>query len=147
MKVLILLVLLCLLLPQTLTQPTVSAKDRENLVFIHNSQGIDWRLVKAVAIVESKLNHKAKGHIGITSYGLMQLGAWHARVHKIKIIDLYNPSINVRIGSKYLRDMIVKYGFKEGIQIYSLGETKYAKGKRNIRYYNKVLKAYRSIDI
>jgi soluble lytic murein transglycosylase-like protein len=136
--------LISVLLPIRLDCPTYNVKLQDYLFEAHSVSNIDWRLVKAVAIVESELNHRARGGKG-RWHGLMQLSEFHARQNGIQISDLYDPIANIHIGSRYLSDMIQKYGLRGGIQAYSMGETRYSQGGRNQRYCNKVLKIYKEV--
>lgn len=101
--------------------------------------GLDWKLIKAIAITESSEDPNAIGDSG-NSYGLMQIqnsiGDYYAgRTDQ----DLLEPDVNVQIGSFFLYDMILKYGYEGGIQAYNLGETKYRAGYRSPSYLNRVL--------
>ena len=76
---------------------------------------LDPALLAAVIYRESKFDPKAKSSSG--AIGLMQLLpdtakgiALHTGGGKFVISDLYDPEINVRYGSFYLRRLMRKYG-------------------------------------
>lgn len=65
--------------------------------------GIDWRLFKAMAAVESSFDEQARSKCG--ALGLMQVMPSTAKDCGIAIpMLLYNPLINVAIGTTYLVD-------------------------------------------
>jgi soluble lytic murein transglycosylase len=77
---------------------------------------LDKELIRAVIFVESKFNIKSRGKAG--EIGLMQIipqasvTDW-ARVHKRKIpsnYELFDPELNIAIGSWYLKKVMAKYG-------------------------------------
>ena len=76
---------------------------------------LDPALLAAVIYRESKFDASAKSSSG--AIGLMQLLpdtaegiALHTGGHKFVVSDLYDPEINIRYGSFYLRRLIRKYG-------------------------------------
>ena len=76
---------------------------------------LDPALLAAVIYRESKFDPKARSSSG--AIGLMQLLpdtaegiALHTGGQKFVVTDLYDPEINVRYGSFYLRRLIRKYG-------------------------------------
>jgi soluble lytic murein transglycosylase-like protein len=108
--------------------------------------GIDWKLVKAVAITESDEDPTVIGDNG-NSFGLMQvqnlIGNFYANAKGQELLD---PEKNVEAGSKYLAEMIRKYGTEGGIQAYNLGETKYKAGLTSPTYLSKVMKNFNSLQ-
>jgi soluble lytic murein transglycosylase-like protein len=108
--------------------------------------GIDWKLVKAVAITESSEDPSAIGDNG-NSFGLMQVqnlvGNFYANAKGQELLD---PEKNVEAGSKYLAEMVRKYGTEGGIQAYNLGETKYLAGLTSPTYLSKVMKNFNSLQ-
>ena len=84
--------------------------------------GIDWQLIKAVAIVESGENPKAFNP-NDPSYGLMQIVYPATR----NIDDwppenankLYDPDYNIKVGSRILAWGIQKYGISRGIAVFN----------------------------
>ena len=76
---------------------------------------LDPALLAAVIYQESKFRPGVKSKSG--AIGLMQLEpstaegiATHTGGTKFRVSDLYNPEINVRYGSWYLRHLLDKYG-------------------------------------
>ena len=76
---------------------------------------LDPALLAAVIYQESKFNADAKSSSG--AIGLMQLQpataegiALHTGGSKFRVDDLYDPEINIRYGSWYLRHLLEKYG-------------------------------------
>lgn len=110
-------------------------------------RGLDWRLLKAVAMHESDENPNAIGDNG-ASIGLMQvqkiIGQAYAGV--TDLTELYDPDKNVEAGSGFLKDMIDKYGVEGGIQAYNLGETKYRKGITSPDYLRIVMNNYNNLQ-
>ena len=109
--------------------------------------GIDWRLVKAVAITESSEDPSAIGDNG-NSFGLMQvqnlIGNYYANAKGTELLD---PEKNIEAGSKYLAEMVKKYGVEGGIQAYNLGETKYLAGLTSPTYLSKVMRNFNSLQV
>ena len=77
---------------------------------------LDKELIRAVIFVESKFNIKSRGKAG--EIGLMQIipkasvTDW-ARAHKRKLpsnYELFEPELNIAIGSWYLKKVMSKYG-------------------------------------
>jgi soluble lytic murein transglycosylase-like protein len=107
-----------------------------------NIRKLDEDLVRAIIWVESKGNRHALGD-NKTTYGLMQIGHSISRAYGCQSSsELYEVNVNLMVGTGFLKKMIDKYGVKGGVQAYNLGETKYRRGVRNLRYYNRVRRAY-----
>lgn len=109
-----------------------------------SKRGLDWKLLKAIGLVESDLNPNAVGDDG-ASIGLMQVGRVVGGSYGFSKFDLYNPDHNVEAGSGFLAEMISKYGLEGGIQAYNLGETKWRAGLRSPTYLSKVLSQYNNL--
>ena len=107
---------------------------------------LDWKLVIAVAVIESNFNPHAKSKDG-KDHGLMQIRKVHLKGTGLPIAALYNSKVNLQIGCKYLSYLIKKHGLDGGIQAYNIGERKYAKGTRSRSYLYKVKNVYRGIEI
>jgi len=111
-------------------------------------RGLDWKLLRAFATVESSLREMATGDGG-RSIGLMQvqllIGKAYAGVQDLS--ELYNADKNVEAGSGYIADLMVKYDsdLDAVIQAYNLGETKFNKGLTSPVYLAKVLKEYETL--
>ncbi len=107
---------------------------------------LDWKLVKAICLVESSLNANAMGKAG--EYGLMQIlpatAKGYGATDKTNLLD---PDENLKYGCKFLAYTTLRYGPEAGIQIYHLGETRYLKGERADDYLVAVRKAFRNILI
>lgn len=94
--------------------------------------GVDWRLLKAIAIVESGENPNAKNPSD-PSYGLMQVlckndGSLNGRCTNVLNVQdwdqatpehLYSPNFNVHIAAQIIKWNIGAYGFKRGIAVYN----------------------------
>ena len=77
-------------------------------------------LILAVIHKESSGNPMSTSNKG--AIGLMQLMPDTARALGLKDIrQLYNPEINIKYGTKYLADLISKYGIKMALQRYYAG--------------------------
>ena len=89
---------------------------------------LDPALLAAVIYQESKFNADAKSDRG--AIGLMQLLPDTAKGiavrtggSKFRISDLYNPELNVRYGSWYLRHLLDKYGSERiALAAYNAGQ-------------------------
>lgn len=89
---------------------------------------LDPALLAAVIYQESKFRADAKSSSG--AIGLMQLRpdtaegiAIRTGGTRFQVSDLYNPEINVRYGSWYLRHLLDKYGDeKEALAAYNAGQ-------------------------
>lgn len=102
---------------------------------------IDWKLIKAVAIVESRLDPNAIGDHK-RSVGIMQVSIGLAQFYDLKRGDLFNPYINIHIGASHLSYLIQKYGLKKGIRIYNAGERRFFSGRYSNDYYHAVIRNY-----
>jgi soluble lytic murein transglycosylase len=85
-------------------------------------------LLAAVIYAESKFHADARSSSG--AIGLMQLQpataegiALHTGGSKFKVDDLYNPEINIRYGSWYLRHLLDRYGnVRTALAAYNAGQ-------------------------
>lgn len=85
--------------------------------------GIDPFLIKALIKTESDFNTKAISAVG--ARGLMQLMINTARIYDPYIMpdQLYDPEKNISIGSKFLKDLIDRYGnVQDALAHYNLGK-------------------------
>jgi soluble lytic murein transglycosylase len=117
------------------TQPAWYAQLRYPLPYEHIVVGharnydLDPALLAAVIYRESKFDPKAKSSSG--AIGLMQLLpdtargiALHTGGNKFEVDDLYDPEINVRYGSFYLRRLLRKYDdTRLALAAYNAGQT------------------------
>ena len=76
----------------------------------------------------------------------MSLVAFDEQRIRHKGQELLDPEKNIEAGSKYLAEMIRKYGTEGGIQAYNLGETKYLQGLTSPLYLSKVMKNFDSLQ-
>jgi soluble lytic murein transglycosylase len=89
---------------------------------------LDPALLAAVIYQESKFRPDSKSSSG--AIGLMQLLpdtakgiALHTGGSRFRVADLYDPEINVRYGSWYLRHLLRKYGDEEtALAAYNAGQ-------------------------
>lgn len=86
--------------------------------------GVEKALVYAVIRTESKFRPQAKSHAG--AVGLMQLlpetAEWVAKSLGEKIGDLYDPRINIRLGTAYLKYLLGKFSLSDALAAYNAGE-------------------------
>jgi len=108
------------------------------------SRSVDWRLLKAVAMVESSFRPCVVSRRG--AIGLMQVLPLHARIRGFAYPRkaLCDPDINIRIGSAYLTHSIALYGQNGGLHAYNVGRKGYRDGRRNWKYVQRVLRWYRA---
>ncbi|OQX92657.1 MAG: hypothetical protein B6D58_01910 [candidate division Zixibacteria bacterium 4484_95] len=117
---------------------------------------IDPLLIISLIMTESSFKKGQRSYRG--AEGLMQIKPstakdvakkWGFEWHKG--IDLWNPSLNVRVGSAYLFELILKFkSIRKAIIAYNLGETNlrefyFYKAKPPARYYEKVVNNYKML--
>jgi soluble lytic murein transglycosylase len=91
--------------------------------------GLEPALIAAVIYQESKFETEARSEAG--AIGLMQVQPETARGiaartggSRFRVEDLYDPEINVRYGSWYLRHLLDKYGDERlALAAYNAGQT------------------------
>ena len=117
------------------TTPDWYARMRYPLEYEHIVRGhaqnyeLDPALLAAVIYRESKFDADARSPSG--AIGLMQLLpdtakgiALHTGGSRFRVRDLYDPEINVRYGSFYLRRLLVKYGNeRSALAAYNAGQS------------------------
>ena len=117
------------------TQPSWYARLRHPLEYEHIVRGhaenydVDAALIAAVIFRESKFDPEARSSSG--ALGLMQLLPDTARGialntggSRFRVADLYDPEINVRYGTFYLRRLLQKYGDERmALAAYNAGQT------------------------
>lgn len=122
--------------------------------------GLDWKLLKAIAQVESNENPKAKNPTD-PSFGLMQLlcrpnGAGGCS-NKLNVLDwppehhnkLYDPDYSVYIGAQILAWNIDRYGLWRGVACYNHWGARLAEPDGpfpNQRYVDKVQGKYNALS-
>jgi soluble lytic murein transglycosylase-like protein len=104
---------------------------------------IDPALIKAVITKESSWNPGAlrvEPQINDASYGLMQLLQRTAAGMQPGVTpsDLFDPSINIDLGTRYLSGQVNRYGLPDGISAYNAGHPI----SGNAQYVADVLAAY-----
>ena len=94
---------------------SIYAKSDYDHLFMRESVrfNIPFKLLKAIALTESNLNHtviNSSNSNGTSDFGLMQINSIHLnRYQNINETDLLNPSINVYIGAEILHRCITKH--------------------------------------
>jgi soluble lytic murein transglycosylase len=104
----------------------------------HN-YSLDPALLAAVIYQESKFKADARSRSG--AIGLMQLLpdtakgiALHTGGTRFRVVDLYNPELNVRYGAWYLRHLMRKYGNEEtALAAYNAGQDNVDRWRRTGR--------------
>lgn len=102
-----------------------------NIALAASAWGVPASLIKAIIERESGFDpnaYKAEPQIGDASRGLMQLlyGTAQALGFQGAPDDLYDPDTNIRLGTRYLRDLIRTasvngYGVDSAISAYNAG--------------------------
>lgn len=135
------------------------AADYDALFQAHGeAQGVDWRLLKAIAQVESSMNPAAEHPLGLSS-GLMQVMCAPAHAHRctnrfdiegwpVTRAQLHDPEINVHLASQILAWNLRTYGLLQGIAVYNSRSARRASPGGpfpNQPYVDKVLARYRAL--
>lgn len=129
--------------------------DKYDSLFIKyaNKFGLDWKMLKAIAIKESTLGEDPRvknnelSRDGLT-YGLMQIKYTTAKYYlpNLTLDELrYKPEKQIEAAAAFLGDLKKKFNgdFKKIVISYNQGETNTAKGRDFTGdYYPKVLKFY-----
>ena len=112
----------------------------EHIVRGHaHNYSLDPALLAAVIYQESKFKADARSRSG--AIGLMQLLpdtakgiALHTGGTRFRVLDLYDPELNVRYGAWYLRHLIRKYGNeKTALAAYNAGQDNVDRWRRSGR--------------
>jgi len=107
--------------------------------------GVDHRLLRAIATVESNLDPWAIGDKG-RSLGLMQIHSSTRKQFRVPHHSLlFDPEVNIRVGALHLKRLINRYGIHGAIHAYNVGESKYRTGVRVKLYHRKVMREWRKI--
>lgn len=103
------------------------------------ANGLDPYLLMAVAKQESNFNAKAVSPA--KAIGIMQLLRATAReVSKAKSINLYNPNVNIKLGSRYLKKQIKRFGgVTHALAAYNAGPSRLKRWKERFPTKNKTL--------
>lgn len=111
--------------------------------------GLEVRLLKSIAEVESGMNPSALGENknGTHDYGLMQINSSHLKwLNKNRIDEsmlINDPCISVLVGASILKNMVNVYGYSwEAVGAYNTGP---GRGKHTLRmkYIRKVWGVYK----
>lgn len=120
--------------------------------------GLDWKLLKAIATVESSLNSAAVNPAD-PSYGLMQIlcepdGKGGCR-NKFPAVtnwppvnkaQLFDPEYNISVGSQILAWNISTYGMRKGVAVYNSWAARFeSEPFKNQRYVDKVFAEYKRL--
>lgn len=96
-------------------------------------KGFDPLIALSLIRQESGFNHKARSWVG--ARGLMQLMPTTARMYssKLKTKHLYNPKVNIKIGSQYLTMLLEKYenNLVYALSAYNAGESRVKRWRKN----------------
>jgi hypothetical protein len=118
------------------------------------SEGIDPDLAFRLVRLESEFNPRAKSPVG--AIGLTQLMPSTARLYQkgVTVDDLYHPETNLRIGFRYLRNLMKLYrnNIEVALVAYNRGEDAVDADRRAGRdprngYQKKVMGNYRGAGI
>lgn len=140
--------------------PFSDSKNDKNLIYKKwaNIRGLDWKLLKAFAIVESDENPTAVNPKD-PSYGLMQVlcsGNGEICTNKLNVPDwnsatktkLLDPDFNMNIASSIIKWNVDNYPLNKAIAIYNnWGARNTPEGEAfpNQSYVDKVLGVYRGL--
>lgn len=121
---------------------TISLSVTDTFRNVGQLTGVDHRLLRAIATVESSLDPWAIGDKG-KSLGLMQI---HSSTRKQFGVPhhslLFDPEVSIRIGALHLKRLINRYGVHGAIHAYNIGESKYRTGIRSKLYHRKVMREW-----
>lgn len=119
--------------------------------------GVDWKLLKALAIVESSERPQVKNPAD-PSYGLMQVlcvpdgnGGCSNKFNiegwpPAKAEDLYDAEYNVSLGAQIIKWNIETFGFEKGIAVYNNWSARNEQAPySNQSYVDKVLREFRNL--
>jgi soluble lytic murein transglycosylase-like protein len=114
------------------TRYSVGAGLATKIVDIANAEGIDPELAFRLVKLESDFNPHATSPVG--AIGLTQVMPSTAKLYHrgITTQKLYDPALNLRIGFRYLRDLIGEYKDpKLALLVYNRGPAAVAKSRAN----------------
>jgi len=107
---------------------------------------IDPELAAAVAFTESSLRCTVgENHVG--AIGLMQVKPIAAKAVGMPSADLHDCATNIRVGTRYLKRLIDRYGVYRGLRAYNCGPTGARRRPQcGKAYAEKVLRALKNIQ-
>lgn len=113
-----------------------------------NKYNIEWKLLKAIAVIESDLNPNCKGKIG--EVGIMQINTRHWKVGKGVKNNIFTGAKIYNFGRKVVKKYYKKQWqiMKYSILTYNHGFGNFYKRRfRNYVYYNSVMRIYNWLKI
>lgn len=120
---------------------------REIFISAGSKHGVNPCLLAAVAKVESSFNPRAVNSAD-PSYGIMQFLLPTARDFKpdVTIEELFEPAIAIPLGAKFIRWLESQaVVMPDGIDAYNVGIGNFRKGRRNLRYRDRVLASIKEV--
>lgn len=119
--------------------PQMKPMDRYEIVvavlevdLIYSNLDIDF----ICAVITQESLWKIRARSSANALGLMQLKQSTANWVARKKVNLYNPGVNIRVGCKYLSDLLKKHGTKKALIAYN-------SGNKGLSYYKRTGKVYR----
>jgi Ni/Co efflux regulator RcnB len=101
---------------------------------------VPLKIMVGVITKESEANPFAKSFTGAAGTSQIDFKAHKDTFPTIKTArDRYDPKYNTMCGAYLMQDYIKKYGVKNALHAYNLGENAFKKGKRNPNYVRDVL--------
>lgn len=102
---------------------------------------LNHSLLAGLIAAESEGYPFAKSITGAKGSGQVDFVAHKDRFPQIENErDKYDPEKNIDCAAELLREYVMKYGLRGGLQVYNLGEGSYSRGKRSEKYVARVLK-------
>lgn len=80
---------------------------------VGQKQGVDWKLLSAIAYKESRFHHNITSHRG--ARGLMQIMPVTARHFNVPAASLSDPEVNITLAAKLIKEIEQSLGFGAGI--------------------------------
>lgn len=112
----------------------------ESTVSSSEEYKVPLKLLVGVHTKESEANPFAKSITGAAGTSQIDFKAHNDTFPTIKTArDRYDPKYNIKCGAYLLQDYIKRYGTRDALHAYNMGETAYKKGKRNPNYVRDVL--------
>lgn len=120
--------------------------------------GLDWKLLKAIAMQESSLNPRAV-NAADPSYGLMQIlctpssnGVCANKFPAVSNwppkskLDLFDPDYNISIGAQILAWNIKTFGMRKGVAVYNSWKARFeTEPFTNQKYVDNVFSNYKRL--
>ncbi|MEA2012238.1 MAG: transglycosylase SLT domain-containing protein [Verrucomicrobiota bacterium] len=122
-----------------------SIEERYDSIIVKTAErhSVSWQMIKAIIRQESHFHANAKGGVG--EIGLMQItiGAardWEKKKHTRKHTryELFNPELNLEIGTWYYARALKQWKKKKFSEIYALAQ--YNAGRKNLLRWTKNMK-------